>query len=128
VILQVLALEAATDVVHIRVAGTDEEGSVIHHLPILGSKVGPDVVKRVADITTPVSETWAQISAWRELRDRGEAGAFALSVGDSISAICETVGPPEGRLEINSAYPVRSSDGTFSVVRAEVIASEGRGA
>jgi hypothetical protein len=110
-------------IVHIRVFRMDKAQPVaVQHLPILASCLGPDVAWE-SDVAPVPKESWPAVLAWRQDREAGNAGAFSVSLAKSLELILKTVAEAGNEFDfsksvIETAYPVRGSDGSFSTIKA----------
>jgi hypothetical protein len=113
----VLALEPQTSIVHVRILGPDPNNPVlVGHLPIQTARLAAAIHSTTERAVVP-QDSWAALSAWREARARGEAGAFSVRLARAVELAWDTVGTDIESVYIESAYPTKSRGGTYSTVR-----------
>ena len=123
---QVLSLEPADGIVHVRVFAIGENATVlagsVGHVPILASRRAPTIVSETEPGQVP-SNSWPSIISWREAHGRNSAGAFGVYLGKAVDLIWETItaagdGSSPDNTWVETAYPVRGVDGSYRTVHA----------
>ena len=117
---QVITVDDGWGIVHLRVAAAGR--CFIAHLPIVEryALLGTRILERASAPTTTMGHealSGVAVAAWRAVRHRGEAGAFAVPLRHAIALIYETASDPSDEAYIESAYPVADGTGAYRIVR-----------
>jgi hypothetical protein len=121
---QVLASEANTGVVHIRVFSMDPSDDwpyLIGLLPIKASCLVPHIRKEWG-VVAPSRDFQHALNQWRLARARDEASCFSVSLPSAVDLVFRSVNPEAEfaipKVPIEAAYPVRGEGGDFTAVRS----------
>lgn len=121
---QVLAAEANTGVVHVRIFSMDPRDGwpyLIGLLPISASCLVPHIRKKWG-IVAPGRDYQQALNQWRLARARDEASCFNVSLPSAVDLVFRSVNPDKDfaipQTPIEAAYPVRGEGGEFTAVRS----------
>ena len=115
---QVIALDDAWSIVHLRVAAPGR--CLIAHLPIVEryALIQAQIVGRSSATATPLDAMSDDaVVAWRAAHRQREAGAFALPLAHAISLIYQIAPDLGDDTYIESAYPIADETGAYRIVR-----------
>lgn len=123
---QLLAIDETRGVAHTRVLSLDDsldDPVSIAFLPISVSKLEASILEQLEAFPVAPTDFWPALAVWREANTEGEAAAFGTHLFEAVELVWETIRAEtpeasETTLFVEYAYPVRSSDGRYSSLRA----------
>jgi hypothetical protein len=112
---RVISFEPSENVVHVQLIA---DGLVIGHAPVCREALRScSAVKIPWDSPEGRALGLAGVSEWRLAHERGEAGAFTLSIREIVAAVRDTLGGESLFERVETTYPTRDATGEYRTVR-----------